>query len=99
MGKPCLVVDAELATATEAAVLMAVFVLRHRVAALNVAGPRASGQPHIYAFAFDAVGRLLRRPGGGGGDFPVRVRAGRPLYSVVPRGAAARCPTRSLTSR
>ncbi len=67
LGRPCLVVDAELATATEAAVLMAVFVLRHRVGRLNVAGPRASGQPQIYPFVFDAVGRLLgrrRRPAG-----------------------------------
>ena len=60
LNKPCLVVDAELVTAGEAAVLVAVFVLRHRVGRLNVAGPRASGQPGIYPFVLDAVGRLLR---------------------------------------
>ena len=61
-GRPCLVIDAELATATEAAVLVAVFLLRHRVAVLNVAGPRASGQPRVYGFVFDTVTRLLRPP-------------------------------------
>ena len=62
LGKPCLAVNAELVTPGEAAVLMAVFLLRHRIAKLNVAGPRASGQPDIYAFVFDAVTRLLRPP-------------------------------------
>ncbi len=60
VGKPCLMIDADLATAGEAAVLMAVFLLRHRIATLNVAGPRASGQPGIYAFVFEAVSQLLR---------------------------------------
>ena len=60
LGKPCLTVDADLTTAGEAAVLMVVFLLRHRIGTLNVAGPRASGQPHIYGFVFDAVTQLLR---------------------------------------
>ena len=59
-GKPCLVVDADLSTAGEAAVLLAVFLLRHRVAVLNVAGPRASGQPAVGAFVYDALVRLFR---------------------------------------
>ena len=59
LGKPCLVIDAELVTPGEAAVLLAVFVLRHRVGRLNVAGPRASGQPGIYLFVFDALSRLM----------------------------------------
>ena len=62
LGKPCLVVDADLSTAGEAAVLLAVFVLRHRVGRLNVAGPRASGQPAIGGFVYDAMVRLLRPP-------------------------------------
>ena len=62
LDRPCLVVDADLATATEAALLTAVFVLRHRVARLNVAGPRASGQPLIYAYVFDAITALVRPP-------------------------------------
>ncbi len=62
LGKPCLAIDADLVTPGEAAVLMAVFILRHRIATLNVAGPRASGQPGIYGFVFDAVARLLRPP-------------------------------------
>ena len=59
LGRPVLVIDAELATAGEAALLLAVFVLRHRVGRLNVAGPRASGQPEIYPFVSDALSRLL----------------------------------------
>ena len=60
--KPCLVVDADLTTPGEAAVLTAVFILRHRVHTLNVAGPRASGQPMVYDFVRDVVTRLLSRP-------------------------------------
>ena len=62
LGKPCLAIDADLVTPGEAAVLMAVFLLRHRIGTLNVAGPRASGQPEIYRFVFDAVARLLGPP-------------------------------------
>jgi hypothetical protein len=57
--KPCLVIDANLTTATEAAILLAVFLLRHRIHTLNVAGPRASGQPGIYAFVTDVLMHLL----------------------------------------
>ena len=62
LGKPWLAVDADLVTAGEAAVLVAVFILRHRVAVLNVAGPRTSGQPLIYGYTFDALTALLRPP-------------------------------------
>ena len=62
VGRPCLTIDADLTTAGEAAVLMAVFLLRHRVAVLNVAGPRASGQPGIYGYVFESVTTLLRPP-------------------------------------
>ena len=62
LRKPCLTIDADLATAGEAAVLTAVFLLRHRAGVLNVAGPRASGQPGIYRFVFDAVTMLVRPP-------------------------------------
>jgi len=65
--KPCLIVDAELTTPSEAAILLAVFLLRHRIHALNVAGPRASGQPGIYGFVVEVLMHLLttkkrRRP-------------------------------------
>jgi hypothetical protein len=60
LGRPCLVIDAELTTAGEAAVLVAVFLLRHRIHSLNVAGPRASGQPGIYSFVYDVIAQLVR---------------------------------------
>jgi len=59
LEKPCLVIDANNTTAGEAAILLAVFLLRHRIHILNVAGPRASGQPGIYAFAGDVLMHLL----------------------------------------
>jgi hypothetical protein len=59
LEKPCLVVDAEAVTTTEAAILLAVFILRHRIFALNVAGPRASKQAGIYAFVTDVLMKLL----------------------------------------
>jgi hypothetical protein len=58
-AKPCLVIDADDTTAGEAAILLAVFLLRHRIHILNVAGPRASGQPGIYAFVSDVLMHLL----------------------------------------
>jgi hypothetical protein len=60
--KPCLVIEAKITTAGEAAILLAVFLLRHRIHILNVAGPRASGQPGIYAFVFDVLTMLLSKP-------------------------------------
>jgi hypothetical protein len=59
LGKPCLIIDAKLATAGEAAVLLAVFLLRHRIHTLNVAGPRASGQPGTYWFVVEVLMHLL----------------------------------------
>lgn len=58
-GKPCLIIDAKLTTSGEAAILLAVFLLRHRIHTLNVAGPRASGQPGIYAYVVDVLMHLL----------------------------------------
>jgi hypothetical protein len=58
-GKPCLVIDADLTTPGEAAVLIAVFLLRHRIHHLNVAGPRASGQRMIYQFVLEVMMRLV----------------------------------------
>jgi hypothetical protein len=59
IGKPCLVIDADLTTAGEAALLIAVFLLRHRIHTLNVAGPRASGQPIIAEFVREVITNLL----------------------------------------
>jgi hypothetical protein len=57
--KPLLIIDAACSTATEAAISLAVFLLRHRIHTLNVAGPRASGQPKIYGFVSDVLSNLL----------------------------------------
>jgi hypothetical protein len=57
--KPCLVIDAATTTPTEAAVRVAVFLLKHRLSKLNVAGPRASGQPGIYSYVRNVLTQLL----------------------------------------
>jgi hypothetical protein len=59
LSKPCLVIDAKLTTPSKAAILLAVFLLRHRIHTLNVAGPRASGQPGIYVFVVEVLMHLL----------------------------------------
>jgi hypothetical protein len=59
LKKPHLVIDASITTAREAAILIAVFLLRHRIGVLNIAGPRASGQPGIYAFVVEVLMHLL----------------------------------------
>jgi hypothetical protein len=59
LEKPCLVIDAKQIAATDAAILLAVFILQYRIYTLNVAGPRASKQPGIYAFVADVLMKLL----------------------------------------
>lgn len=56
-GKPCCVVDLRDSTATDAA---ARWLDRHNVRTLNVAGPRASKYPRIYAMASGFLERLLQ---------------------------------------
>lgn len=53
LGRPCLVVDLDLG---ESPGRVAAWAARYRVATLNVAGPRESGQPGIY----DQAARWLR---------------------------------------
>ena len=60
--KPLLVIDANVTPPRDAAILIAVFLLRHRIHILNIAGPRASGQPGIYAFVWDVLCMLLSKP-------------------------------------
>jgi predicted metal-dependent HD superfamily phosphohydrolase len=57
--KPCLVIDAATTTPTDAAVAVAVFLLKHHIAKLNVAGPRASRQPRIYVYVREVLTRLI----------------------------------------
>ena len=60
-AKPHLLVDSNAVTVIEAARSLALFVRRHRIVTLNVAGPRASKQPQIYPYAHAVIARLLRR--------------------------------------
>jgi hypothetical protein len=62
--RPYLLTDAvrvELAAAVTQAVE---FVARNGVARINVAGPRASGEPRAYAYAYSVVAGLLATVGG-----------------------------------
>ena len=44
-----------------AAQLIEQFITAHDVSILNVAGPRASDAPHGHPYAYEAIGKLLRR--------------------------------------
>lgn len=63
LARPWLLLDGERHPPGEAVARLAAFVVEHHVATLNVAGPRASGEPRGYAFAYAVIGQLLR--GGG----------------------------------
>lgn len=58
-GKPHLLVESNEISVDEAAGLIADFIKRHRIVTLNVAGPRASKQPQIYAYTYAVIRRLL----------------------------------------
>lgn len=59
LGRPCLVLDAARTPVTEAVTRAAAFVRAHGVGTLNVAGPRASGEPRAYGYARALVAALL----------------------------------------
>jgi hypothetical protein len=61
-AKPCLVIDARKINPRVAAMELAVFILRHHILVLNIAGPRASNQPGIYDFVSEVLTNLLRGP-------------------------------------
>jgi hypothetical protein len=65
LGRPCLVIDAGMLSAEDAAAHARRFLTRHRVRVLNVAGPRASGWPGGHEYAREVVGSLLRATSGG----------------------------------
>ncbi|MFC6671530.1 YpsA SLOG family protein [Marinobacterium aestuariivivens] len=58
-GKPYKLIDIDLVTPERAAQLLAVFAGGAGIATLNVAGPRHSGCPAVYAFVKDSVSRLI----------------------------------------
>jgi hypothetical protein len=59
-GKPCLLIDSNAVTPAAAAATVRRFVADHRIAILNVAGPRASKHPGIYDYAFALVTSVLK---------------------------------------
>ena len=61
-GKPYQLVDRGTLTPEAAAGVVREFIVRHRIATLNVAGPRASKQPAIYAYAYAVITLLLNAP-------------------------------------
>ncbi|MBI2509620.1 MAG: putative molybdenum carrier protein, partial [Betaproteobacteria bacterium] len=58
-GKPYELIDAAVTGPQEAALRLAAFVGRNRIAVLNIAGPRASKAPQAQPYARAAVKRLL----------------------------------------
>jgi hypothetical protein len=58
-GKPCKLIDAQEITADRAAQLVAAFVAAHRMACLNVAGPRRSKTPEAEAYARAVIRAVL----------------------------------------
>jgi len=59
LGKRHLIVDAELMSADEATRLVLELVKGRGVRRLNVAGPRASGEPRAYDYAYGVVKHVL----------------------------------------
>lgn len=58
-GKPYQLIDSAQNPTQRAAELIREFIARHGIAVLNVAGPRASKQPQIYAYTYAVIRRLL----------------------------------------
>jgi hypothetical protein len=63
-AKPHFILDSGAHAPAAAARRLREFVERHRIEVLNVAGPRASKQPSIYAYTHAVITRLLNAPGG-----------------------------------
>jgi len=59
--KPYLLVDAQRLSVEEAVQAILGFVADHRIAVLNVAGPRASGWPEGYDFSLTVISEVLSR--------------------------------------
>lgn len=58
-GKPYELIDAAVVEPREAALKLAAFVGRNRIAVLNIAGPRASKVPQAQSYAYSTIKRLL----------------------------------------
>jgi hypothetical protein len=73
-GKPSVTVDASIMSPDAAATTIAAFIERHRIATLNVAGPRASKWSGAHAYARETLRRLLT----GANAAPSAGKPGRP---------------------
>jgi hypothetical protein len=58
--KPYKLIDAEEVSAKRATFLLASFVRRYGIGALNVAGPQQSQAPHAHAYAYAVINLLLQ---------------------------------------
>jgi hypothetical protein len=96
--KPCLVIDAAKISPHRAAIELAVFILRHRITVLNVAGPRASNQPAIYDFVTEVLTNLLKGPKRRGRKPPM-ASAEKPAASTEKRAASAEKPAAAAERR
>jgi hypothetical protein len=63
LGKPYQLIDGNGMDINGAVELIASFLARHQIRTLNVAGPRVSKQPQLYAYAYAVVAQLLQRMG------------------------------------
>lgn len=61
-GRPWLLLDASVTPLDEAVGLVRGFIDRHGIGILNVAGPRASGEPRGYGYTRELVRRVLTAP-------------------------------------
>lgn len=59
--RPCLVIDLELVSLAEAVDAVEKWLRKHGIETLNIAGPRASGDPRIYAAVYELVMKIHRR--------------------------------------
>jgi hypothetical protein len=58
-GQPYKLIDIDLVTPQQAAHLLSIFVREERIESLNIAGPRHSGCPAVYAFVKTAITGLI----------------------------------------
>ncbi len=64
LGKPCLHIDFNRSETHQAAAEASVWIVKSEIRILNVAGPRASSDPHIYSLTRELIVRLLDRAAG-----------------------------------
>jgi hypothetical protein len=59
LGKPCLHIDFNRAESNQVVDEASVWIVKSEIRILNVAGPRASSDPHIYELTRELIIRLL----------------------------------------